>query len=351
MTDDTGVAVKSPQPDPAGQPVAPPRQRSQVLRIARLRDLALIPAVILIGAVGVYVSPIFLTSRNLSNILQQQSEISLVVLGEAMILIAGRLDLSLESTVGLAPGVACWLILPKSPYHGEGLLLAGGWGIPITLAVGLLIGVLNGLLIVRFKLHGFIVTLGMLITLRGLLNGISQGQTFFGLPTSMTYLGTAEWLNLPVSVWVSLILFAIGIFVLGYTRIGRSLYAIGGNASAAKAAGIRVDRVVWCTFIVASMLAALAGILLAGRLGSVAADSGNGWIFTVFAGCVIGGVSMNGGRGTIFGAFTGILLLFIVQNVLTLAGVNADWISFLDGVIILCALTISRIASGQAQVT
>jgi simple sugar transport system permease protein len=109
--------------------------------------------------------------------------------------------------------------------------------------------------------------------------------------------------------------------------------------------------VVWCTFIVASALAAFAGILLAGRLGSVAAQSGNGWIFTVFAGCVIGGVSMNGGRGTIFGAFTGILLLFIVQNVLTLGGVNADWISFLDGVIILAALTVSRIASGQAQAT
>ena len=351
MSDDTGVAVKQAQEHPGERPAAATRQRLTVLRIARLRDLALIPAIFLIGAVGVYVSPIFLTRQNLTNILQQQSEISLVVLGEAMILIAGRLDLSLESTVGLAPGVACWLILPKSPYHGEGLLLAGAWGVPIALAVGLIIGLLNGLLIVRFKLHGFIVTLGMLITLRGLLNGISHGQTFFGLPKSMTYLGTTEWIGLPASVWVSLFLFAVGISVLGFTRVGRSLYAIGGNAAAAKAAGIRVDRVVWCTFIVASTLAAFAGILLAGRLGSVAAQSGNGWIFTVFAGCVIGGVSMNGGRGTIFGAFTGILLLFMVQNVLTLDGVSPDWISFLDGVIILCALTVSRLASGQAQVT
>src|SRR5665213_1630523 len=349
MTDDSSVALKSPAPDPAQPPVA--RARSSALRVARLRDLALIPAIVLIGAIGVYVSPTFLTRQNLTNVLQQQSEISLVVLAEALILIIGRLDLSLESTVGLAPGVACWLILPKSPYHGAGTLLNGGWAIPIALGVGLLVGLLNGLLIVRFQLHGFIVTLGMLITLRGLLNGVSQGQTFFGLPKSMTYLGSKQWFNLPASVSVSLLLFAVGIVVLGYTRVGRSLYAIGGNASAAKAAGIRVDRVVWCTFIVASTLAALAGILLAGRLGSVAAQSGNGWIFTVFAGCVIGGVSMNGGRGTIFGAFTGILLLFIVQNVLTLAGVNADWISFLDGVIILSLIHISRIASGQAQAT
>ncbi|HEY8728128.1 MAG TPA: ABC transporter permease [Acidothermaceae bacterium] len=351
MTDDSSVALKSPPPDPVQPTAVRGRVRSSALRVARLRDLALIPAILLIGAIGVYVSPVFLTRQNLTNILQQQSEISLVVLGEAMILIAGRLDLSLESTVGLAPGIACWLILPKSPYHGEGLLLAGAWGIPIALAVGILVGALNGLLIVRFQLHGFIVTLGMLITLRGLLNGISHGQTFFGLPKSMLYLGTKQWFDLPVSVWVSLLLFAIGIGVLGYTRAGRSLYAIGGNPAAAKAAGIRVERVVWCTFIAASTLAAFAGILLAGRLGSVAEQSGNGWIFQVFAGCVIGGVSMNGGRGTIFGAFTGILLLFIVQNVLTLGGVGADWIQFLDGVVILGALIVSRIATGQAQVT
>ena len=319
------------------------------LRIARLRDFALIPAIVLIMIIGTYVSPVFLTKQNLINVLQQQSEISLVVLGEAMILIAGRLDLSLESTVGLAPGIAVWLILPKVPGHGQGLELAGAWAVPVTLAVGVVIGLINGLLIVRFQLNGFIVTLGMLITLRGLLNGISRGQTFFGLPKSMLYLGTTEWFGLPASVWVSLILFAIGIFVLGYTRFGRALYAIGGNSASAKAAGIRVERVIWLTLIIGSVLAAFAGVLLAGRLGSVAANSGNGWIFTVFAGAVIGGISMNGGKGTIFGAFTGILLLYLVQNVLTLAGVAAEWINFLNGAIILGALVISRIASGQAQ--
>lgn len=319
------------------------------LRIARLRDFALIPAIILIMIIGTYVSPVFLTKQNLINVLQQQSEISLVVLGEAMILIAGRLDLSLESTVGLAPGIAVWLVLPKVPGHGQGLELAGAWSVPIALGVGAVIGLINGLLIVRFQLNGFIVTLGMLITLRGLLNGISRGQTFFGLPKSMLYLGTTQWFGLPASIWVSLMLFAGGIFVLGFTRFGRALYAIGGNSASAKAAGIRVDRVVWLVLIIGSVLAAFAGVLLAGRLGSVAANSGNGWIFTVFAGAVIGGISMNGGKGTIFGAFTGILLLYLVQNVLTLGGVAAEWINFLNGAIILGALVISRIASGQAQ--
>ncbi|HZB30573.1 MAG TPA: ABC transporter permease [Streptosporangiaceae bacterium] len=318
------------------------------LRIARLRDLALVPAILGMMVVGWIVSPAFLHWTNLQNVLQQQSEVSLLVLAEALVLLCGRMDLSLESTFGLAPGIAAWLVLAPGVAHGLGWL-PGGWAVPITLAVGLVIGLTNGLLIVRFGLNGFIVTLGMLIVLRGLLTGVSGGQTFFNLPPSMIYLGNAVWLGLPASIWICLILYALAIVVTGYTRFGRALYAIGGNPDAARAAGIRVDRVLWTTLAVAGLLAALGGLLLTGRLASVAAAQGNGAIFTVFAAAVIGGVSLSGGRGTIFGAFTGILLLYLIQNVLTLGGVPAQWIGALNGAIILIALIISRITSGQAQ--
>ncbi|MCO6006048.1 ABC transporter permease [Actinoallomurus purpureus] len=327
---------------------APARGRIAAPRLARLRDLALVPAIIVIGIVGYLVNPVFLHWDNLVNVLQQQSEISLLVLAEALVLICGRMDLSLESTFGLAPGVAAWLVLAPGITHGVHWL-SGAWSIPVTLAVGLVIGWVNGLLIVRFRLNGFIVTLGMLIVLRGLLTGISGGKTFFNLPSSMIYLGNAVWLGLPASIWICLILYAAAIAVTGYTRFGRSLYAVGGNPDAARAAGIRVDRVLWTTLVLASALAALGGLLLTGRLASVAASQGNGAIFTVFAAAVIGGVSLNGGKGTIFGAFTGILLLYMIQNVLTLAGVPAQWIGALNGGIILVALIISRITSGQAQ--
>jgi simple sugar transport system permease protein len=323
-------------------------RRAAGLRIARLRDLALVPAILGMMVVGWIVSPAFLHWTNLQNVLQQQSEVSLLVLAEALVLLCGRMDLSLESTFGLAPGVAAWLVLSPGVAHGLGWL-SGGWAVPITLAVGLAIGLANGLLIVRFGLNGFIVTLGMLIVLRGLLTGISGGKTFFNLPESMIYLGNAVWLGLPASIWICLILYALAIAVAGYTRFGRSLYAIGGNADAARAAGIRVNRVLWTTLAAAGLLAALGGLLLTGRLASVAAAQGNGAIFTVFAAAVIGGVSLSGGRGTIFGAFTGILLLYLIQNVLTLAGVPAQWIGALNGAIILIALIISRITSGQAQ--
>jgi simple sugar transport system permease protein len=323
-------------------------ERPRSLLLAGLRDLALVPAILVIAVVGYLINPVFLKSDNLINILQTMSEIGLLVLAQTLVLVAGRMDLSLESTFGLAPGVAAWLVVAPGVTHGLGAL--PGWtSVPVTLLVGVVVGLLNGLLIVRFQLHGFVVTLGMLIVLRGLLTGISGGQTFFGLPTSMLYLGTTLWLGVPVSVYLCFLMFAIGILVLGYTRIGRALYAIGGNIDAAKAAGIRTDRVLWGTLTVASLLAALGGLMLSGRLASVAAAQGDGAIFTVFAAAVIGGVSLNGGKGTVFGAFTGILLLYMIQNVLTLAGVPAQWIAALNGAIILIALIVSRITSGKAQ--
>ncbi|MFI7407477.1 ABC transporter permease [Streptomyces sp. NPDC049627] len=316
--------------------------------LARLRDLALVPAIVVIAIVGQIVNPVFLQADNLINVLQTMSEMALLVLAQTLVLIVKKMDLSLESTMGLAPGVAAWLVVPAGAGHGLGLL-PGAWAIPVTLAVGALVGVINALLIIRFGLNGFIVTLGMLIVLRGVLTGISGGQTFFQLPESMLYLGTTEWFGMPASIWICLVLFAAAIVVLGWTSFGRSLYAIGGNVDAAKAAGIRTDRVLWIVIVTGSVLAALAGLMLSGRLASVASAQGNGYIFTVFAAAVIGGISLNGGKGTMFGAFCGILLLFMIQNVLTLAGVPAQWIGALNGLIILVALAISRITGGKVQ--
>ncbi|TKK77166.1 ABC transporter permease [Herbidospora galbida] len=343
MPETTAAPAETGRPSPKG-----PGRSPSGLRLARLRDFALVPAIIAIAIVGQIVHPIFLQADNLINILQTMSEISLLVLAQALVLIVGKMDLSLESTFGLAPGVAAWLTVAVGTGSGLGLL-SGFWAIPITLAVGVLVGVVNALFIVRFGLNGFIVTLGMLIVLRGLLTGISGGQTFFNLPESMTYLGSAMWFGVPASIWICLALFAVGVLVMGFTGFGRSLYAIGGNVDAAKAAGIRTDRVLWITLITASVLAAIGGLLLTGRLASVAAAQGDGAIFTVFAAAVIGGVSLNGGKGTVFGAFTGILLLYMIQNVLTLAGVPAQWIEALNGAIILTALALSRLTGGKTQ--
>ncbi|MGI5158398.1 ABC transporter permease [Microbispora sp. CA-102843] len=319
-----------------------------MLRLARFRDLALLPAIAVLVLVGALIDSAFLSGDNIVNVLQQQTELSLLVLAEAIILIAGKFDLSLESTVGLAPALAVGLVIPAAS-NGLGAELPTWTAIPLCLLVGALVGAFNGLLIVRFKLSAFIVTLGMLIVLRGLQIGFTGGQNLFELPESFLYLGNARWLGLPASVWICGVLFAVGIVVLGYFRHGRSVYAIGGNADAARAAGIRADQVVWTVFVLGGLLAALAGLLMTGRLGSVAADQGNGMIFTVFAAAVIGGVSMDGGKGTLFGALCGVLVLGLINNILTLAGVSAQWIQAIYGAIILLALIMARLTSGKAQ--
>ncbi|BCJ62380.1 ABC transporter permease [Micromonospora endophytica] len=347
MSETLSTAASPPAAAPSPEP---PGSSSRGLAIARLRDLALVPAIIAVAIVGSIISPVFLSTDNIINVLQSMSEIAIVVLAQTIVLITGKMDLSLESTFGLAPGIAAWLIIDPALTRGLGLnALPDAWAIPVVLLVGALVGAFNGLLIVRFGLNGFIVTLGMLIVLRGLLTGISGGQTFFALPESMTYLGSATWFGVPASIWLSLLLFAGGVVVLGYTRAGRALYAIGGNADAARAAGIRTDRVLWIALIAASVLAALAGLLMSGRLAAVPAAQGSGAIFQVFAAAVIGGVSLNGGKGSVFGAFTGVLLLFMIINVLTLAGVPAQWTNFLNGTVILVALVVSRITGGKAQ--
>ncbi|MFF9542557.1 ABC transporter permease [Streptomyces albidoflavus] len=316
----------------------------------RLREFSLIPAILVLMLIGFIVSPAFLTVDNLIGVAQQSTELSLLVLAAALILICGKMDLSLESTIGVAPVVAVWLVLPTSGARFNGLGLFPEWmAVPLCLLVGVAVGALNGFLILKLRLNGFIVTLGMLTMLRGLQIALSEGQSIVELPGSFTYLGRASWLGVPAGIWIAAVLFAIGGSALAWLRHGRALYAIGGNADAARTAGVRVDRVVWAVLILGSLLAAFAGILYSGHYGSISATQGNGWIFQVFAATVIGGVSLNGGKGSVLGALTGVLTLQLVVNVMTLAGVPSLWNQFLNGAIIIVALVISRFASGEKQ--
>ncbi|RZS36507.1 simple sugar transport system permease protein [Herbihabitans rhizosphaerae] len=333
-------------------PQQKPGRPANRLKLAKLRDLALIPPIIALLIYGYTLKPdVFLTKSYLvDTVLKYQTELALVVLAEALVLIVGKFDLSLESIVGIAPAVAVFLAV------GNTSMLGAPWPtwtvLPVALIFGALIGLFNGLLIVRFKLSAFIVTLAMLIALRGLQLAIVGGATISNLANRVPVidnLGSLRILTIPLSIWIVVLVFGLGIVVLGYTRIGRSLYAVGGNPDAARAAGIRVERVIWVTLIVAAMLAAFAGLMLSARLGSVAAAQGQNMIFTVFAAAVIGGISLDGGKGSLFGALTGVVLLGLIQNVLTLAEVKPDQIQAVNGLVILVALVLARLTSGKAQ--
>ncbi|HTH76229.1 MAG TPA: ABC transporter permease [Trinickia sp.] len=322
------------------------RERGPRIDLARWRDLALLPALALLIAVGAWVSPSFLTRANLVSVLGASAALALVVLAESLIVIVGKFDLSLESTVGFAPALGAMLVMPATS-AGFGWQWSPLAGLVVIVAVGAVIGWINGLLVVRMRLNAFIVTLAMLIVLRGMLVGATKGGTLFDMPPSFFALATVTVLGLPLSVWLAAAAFAVAAFVLRYHRIGRALYAIGGNAQAARAAGIRVERVVWGVFVLGSMLASLGGLVVTGYVGAINANQGNGMIFTVFAAAVIGGISLDGGKGTMFGALTGVLLLGVVQNLLTLAQVPSFWIQAIYGAIILGSLMIARVAGSQ----
>jgi simple sugar transport system permease protein len=317
--------------------------------ISLIREAALLPVLVILLIVGAFLNSAFLTVSNISGIGQQISALGVVVVGESLILLIGGMDLSLEGTYGLAPMVAAWLIVPVSAF-GSGTKLNPFLGILIVLAVGAAVGLVNGLLIVRGRLNGFIVTLGMTIVLAGLQEGIVKGNTLFNLPSAFTYLGAAYIGKVPVSLIVTAIIFvATGLF-LRYHRVGRAIYAVGGNREAARAAGIKVDRVRLGVYVAGSMLAAIGGLMEAGRVSAVTGQQGyqEGIIFAVFAAAVIGGVSLQGGRGNMVGAASGVILLGLVQNILDLANAPNYWIEAIDGAVILVALVLARLIGGEA---
>lgn len=330
-----------------------PRRSVAATVASSLRELALLPALVAIMVAGTIASPAFLTSRNLSTVVQFSAALGLLVVGESLILIFGELDLSLQSIYGLAPMLAAYLTVHPNVrlgIVGSGTDLPPVVGLLILLAVGATVGFFNSVLVVKLRMNAFILGLAMLILLAGLQQGIPNDATVFELPPSFVYIGAHDWLGVPVAAWVEIAVFlGVGLF-LRYHRTGRSIYAIGGNIEAARAAGIKVDRIRIGCWVFAGVLAAVAGLMTAGQVDAVTANQGAtpGIIFTVFAAAVIGGISLDGGKGRMVGAFTGVLLLSLVQNVLQLGNVSSFWISAADGAIIVLVLLVTR-AIGYLQ--
>lgn len=308
---------------------------------------------ILIGVIIFFASQSdkFLTPVTFRNILTAAAVLGILVVGQTFVLITGNFDLSAESTLGLAAMIGLWLIVPAgtptwgagwgwSPYLSIATILVGGAGI----------GWLIGALITYGRMNNFIVTLAMLIILRGAMLRATEGQTVFkgDSPGGETFavlgheaLFTAPWLGkVPISVAVMLAIYVVAYLILQHRPFGRELYAIGGNRAAARASGIDPDQRIRQVYVIAGLLAALAGWMLAGRVGSVQADLGEGYIFDVFAAAVIGGISLQGGRGSIVGALGGVLLLSSINAGLNLMRVSVFWTESIQGMVILVAMFI-----------
>ncbi|MCY4479751.1 MAG: ABC transporter permease [Rhodospirillales bacterium] len=291
----------------------------------------------------VAVEPRLLSVRIFINVLEHSSILGILVIGMIFCLLAGRFDLSSESTLGFTALVGAWMVSTNA-FFGSGWQLPPALVIVLMLAMGAAVGCINSFFIIKLRVNAFIVTLAMLLALRGFTYVFTNANTMYDLPPSFTALGGYSIGGLlPVSVILFLSLFIVSQFVLSYTAFGRDLYAIGGNREAAFAAGIRVDRRTLTAFVLSGMLGALAAWVLAGRLQAVTINLGQGMVFEVFAAAVIGGGSLAGGKGTMMGPLGGVLLLGVITTGLSVMPISSFWVDAVRGVLILAAVVLWRV--------
>jgi len=277
------------------------------LRARFLRwEWLLVALIAVVTIVNARLSPFFLNGNNLLRTTSDFMEIGIMMLPMVFIIITGNIDLSIASTLGLSASLMGWLFM-------------GGWNIwaaaGVALAVSVLAGLLNGFLIARLKLPALVVTIGTLSFYRGLAYTLLGDQAARGYPPSFTYLGqgTLPGTRIPFALLLFGVLALIFGLVLHKTTFGRYLYAIGNNEPASRYSGVPVERIKMIVFVLSSVMAALAGFILAARFGSTRPDIGSGLELTVITVTVLGGVSIAGGRGTLVGAVLALVLVGILR--------------------------------------
>jgi rhamnose transport system permease protein len=318
-------------------PAAPPNgDRRWGHLLARWETLLVIALVGLI-VLGTYLSPFFLTPGNFSNLIAALMEVAIMALPMTLIIVAGEIDLSVESMAGLASAILGFLWAAGVPL----------WiGIPLVLIVGALGGLMNGLLVARGGLPSLVVTLGTLALFRGLALIVLGPRGISDFPAEFTELGFGHvpgtLIPWPFVIFLGLALL-LGI-VLHRTWIGRQVYAIGKNTGAARFSGVRVTRVKVGLFVLSGLIAALAGIILTSRLSSARADAGSGMTLTVVTVVLLGGVNIFGGSGTIPGVVLAVLAVAVMQNALRLAHVTVEVQSIALGLLLILSVVIPTFA-------
>ena len=287
-----------------------------------------------------FASPYFLTSGNISNIMRQVSVDAIIAYGELFTIITAGIDLSVGSVAGLTGVVFA-------------LALAGGINVVLaallTLALGLAIGMVNGIAVDMLGIPAFIVTLAGLQGYRGLTMLVSGGMTVAGIPDSLGRLATSAVLGVP-TMFLIMVVFALGSqYMLGATRLGRYMYALGSNIEAARRVGVNVTRVTLAAYGLAALFATVGGMLLVARLTMGNPNAGMGNELQAIAAAVVGGASLFGGRGTIGGCFIGAILFTTIGNGANLLGVNSFWQMVIEGLLIAGVVYLDNVQKRRGQ--
>lgn len=296
--------------------------------LGRHREASVLAMLVAVAVYLAFASDYFLEPRNLLNVGRQASVVAIVALGQALVIIARGIDLSVGSVIGLSAVVAAVLMRDTG---SETIGLVAG------LLTGLLCGITNGVLYTRFRINPFIATLGTLSIARGIALLMTGGipVTFSGLAE---FVGAGRVLNIPVSLLVMVVLAIVVHIFASRTVTGREIYAIGDNPKAASLAGVNLKRTRLFVFGFCGLLSGLGGLILAGNLASADPNLGTGYELDVIAAVILGGTALSGGRGSIIGVIIGALLMALLNNAFVLLGISAYWQVVTKGLVIILAV-------------
>jgi inositol transport system permease protein len=310
---------------------------------------------IVLMAVFTALKPSFIDPINVFNIMRQISITGLIALGMTFVILTAGIDLSVGAMLALCGmvaaivakgGAASTLSLSSTEETGYGWFAA----LLAAVIVGSAAGGLQGLTITRLKVPPFVVTLGGLTIFRGLTLMLSNGGPISGFDRSMRWFGTGLVGPVPVPVIIFAVAAILCHIVLRYTRYGRAVYAVGGNAEAARLSGLRVDRILISVYIIVGFFSGLAAFVLAARLNSAEAVAGLGYELTVISAVVIGGTSLFGGIGSVGGTVVGAALIGVLQNGLQFNNVSSYTQSVVIGLILILAVAFDRWLKSRARV-
>lgn len=291
---------------------------------------AIVIVLFIICGISALLTPTFLNSENLTNVIRQVSIITIIAFGETMLIIGGMVDLAPGSVAALAGCIAIGTYLAT-----HSILIA----LISAILIGIVTGLTSGFIVTKYRVPSFIMTLAMMTIARGFTYIYTKGFPIYDIG-AINVIGKGSFLGVPIPVGVMIILAGFSGVLLSKTRYGRYLYAIGGSEDAAVAAGIKVKRIKITAFVVCGIFSAIGGVLLMARLNSGQPAAGVGYEFDAITGAIIGGTSFTGGVGTIWGTLAGSLIVGVINNVLNLLSVPSYYQQVLKGVIIVVAVVL-----------
>ncbi len=293
--------------------------------------IALIFLVIVIGAI----SPDFRTVNNFLSLLRQSAINGLIAFGMTCVILTGGIDLSVGSVLALTSIICA---------HTIKIGLPAPLSMLIALIFGIILGAISGLMVTKSRLQPFIATLITMTGYRGLTMILSGGKPISRLGNNLllNQIGKGSFLGIPIPVWILIIFFAIFLFVLKKTVLGRQIYATGSNAKAAELAGININNIKLIVYAVSGFMASLSGLILVSRLGSAQPTLGSGYELDAIAAVALGGTSMTGGRGKITGTLIGILIIAVLNNGLNIIGVSSYYQDVVKALVIFLAVISDR---------